>query len=79
MIASARSLAVAQAPRRPLMMSWMLSGTRSHSSPVAQMAAISLRPTPAPNAPSQPKCGVCESAPSTVCPGETSASSLSTW
>ena len=57
----------------------MLSGTRSHSSPVAHSAATSLRPMPAPNAPSHPKCVVCESAPRISCPGSTTASSLSTW
>ena len=39
------------------------SGTRSQSSPVAQITAISLLPTPAPKAPIQPKCGVWLSDP----------------
>ena len=47
----------------PVRSTRIVSGTRSHSSPVAQSAAISLRPMPAPNAPSQPKCVVWLSAP----------------
>jgi len=55
------------------------SGTRNHISPVAHNAAISLRPTPAPNAPSQPKWVLWLSAPRIVSPGRASPSSPITW
>ena len=57
----------------------MASGTRSQISPVAHSAAASLRPTPAPNAPSQPWWVVWLSAPRIICPGRMRASSPTTW
>ena len=74
-----RSLAVTPGGSAPIRSMRIVSGTRNHSSPVAQIAAISLRPTPAPYAPSQPKCVVWLSEPRISCPGQTSASSLITW
>ncbi len=72
------SLESRPARRVPLSVIRMASGTRIHSSPVAHSAAISVRPTPVPNAPSQPKCVLWLSAPRIVSPGRISASSLST-
>ena len=49
-----KSFDVTPGGNAPLSTTLMLSGTRSHSSPVAHSAATSLRPMPAPNAPIQP-------------------------
>ena len=76
---SPRSFDVTPGGSSPSKSTRIVSGTRSQSSPVAQIAAISLRPMPAPNAPSQPICVVWLSAPSSSWPGATNASSLTTW
>ncbi len=62
----------------PVSVTRSVSGTRSHNSPVAHSAATSLRPTPAPNAPSQPECVLWLSAPSRINPGPMTPSSHST-
>ena len=64
------SLAVTPGSSLPLSVICMASGTRSHSSPVAHSAAISVRPTPMPNAPSQPKWVVWLSEPKIVSTGQ---------
>jgi hypothetical protein len=46
-----------------------LSGTVRRTAPVTNALAMSVVPTPNATQPSAPLCGVCESVPTTTCPG----------
>jgi len=72
-----RSFAKTPGGRVPLSTILIVSGTLSHSCPVAIAAATSVEPTPVAKAFRAPAIQVWESVPMTVCPGLTSLSTSS--
>ena len=56
----------------------IVPGTACQNLPDARQAAMSVEPSPVPNAPSAPYVHVCESPPAITEPGTTQPSSTST-
>src|SRR5512146_899081 len=73
------SLPVAPAGSRPSSTTWTVRGICHQNSPVAQMAAASVRTTGVPTAPSAPYMLECESDATTNDPGTTYPRSTITW
>ena len=65
--------------RRPVRLIDIVSGTRNHVLPSAQMAAISVAPMPVEKAPKAPVVQEWESAPTTTSPGSTRPSLINWW
>ena len=73
-----RSLPVTKRRFSPVNSTLIVPGTACQKLPEARHAAMSVEPSPVPNAPSAPYVQVCESPPAITEPGTTQPSSTST-
>ena len=77
MTARITSFPVTNAPVLPVSSTWIVSGTACQNDPSARHDAMSVEPSPVPNAPRAPYVQVCESPPAITAPGTIQPSSQS--